>query len=138
MLARYGVPYEVLDPAGCIAAEAALAHVRGKFVGGLRLPNDETGDCQMFTERLAALAAGMGVDFRFDTAIEAIAMSGGAVDAVQTSAGRLTADAVIVALGSFSPLMLKPLRLELPVFPVKGYSITARILDAERAPVSTS
>ena len=54
MLKQFGVPYEVLDPAGCIAAEPALAKVRGKFVGGLRLPGDETGDCQMFTEKLAA------------------------------------------------------------------------------------
>ena len=54
VLKQFGVPFEVLDPAGCIAAEPALADVQGKFVGGLRLPGDETGDCQMFTERLAA------------------------------------------------------------------------------------
>lgn len=137
VLKQFGVPYEVLDPAGCIAAEPALARVREKFVGGLRLPGDETGDCQMFSERLAALCAGRGVTFRFDTAIERISVSGGAVDGVVTSAGKLTADAYVVALGSFSPILLRPLGLSVPVYPVKGYSITVPITDAESAPVST-
>jgi D-amino-acid dehydrogenase len=137
VLKRFGVPFEVLDPAGCIAAEPALAAVRRKFVGGLRLPGDETGDCQMFSERLAALCAGRGVAFRFDTAIERIVVSGGAVDGIVTSAGLLKADAYVVALGPYSPIMLKPLGLSVPVYPVKGYSITARILDEGAAPVST-
>lgn len=137
VLKQFGVPYEVLDPAGCIAAEPALVRVREKFVGGLRLPGDETGDCQMFSERLAALCAGRGVTFRFDTAIERISVSGGAVDGVVTSAGELTADAYVVALGSFSPILLRPLGLRVPVYPVKGYSITVPITDAESAPVST-
>ena len=67
VLKQFGVPYELLDPAGCMAAEPALANVKGKFVGGLRLPGDETGDCQMFTEKLAALCAENGVTFRFNT-----------------------------------------------------------------------
>lgn len=137
VLKQFGVPYEVLDPAGCIAAEPALARVREKFVGGLRLPGDETGDCQMFSERLAALCAGRGVTFRFDTTIERISVSGGAVDGVVTSAGKLTADAYVVALGSFSPILLRPIGLKVPVYPVKGYSITVPITDAESAPVST-
>src|SRR5262245_52207248 len=77
VLKQFGVPFEVLDPDGCVAAEPALAKVRGKFVGGLRLPGDETGDCKMFTERLAAHAAGRGVVFRFDTTIERVAVEAG-------------------------------------------------------------
>ncbi len=137
VLKQFGVPYELLDPAGCIAAEPALARVREKFVGGLRLPGDETGDCQMFTERLAALCAGRGVTFRFDTTIERISVSGGAVAGVATSAGMLSADAYVVALGSYSPILLRPLGLSVPVYPVKGYSITVPITDATAAPVST-
>ena len=137
VLKQFGVPFEVLDPAGCIAAEPALAAVRRKFVGGLRLPGDETGDCQMFTERLAALCAGQGVTFRFDTRIDNILVSGGSVEGVATSAGLLKADAYVVALGPYSPIMLKPLGLSVPIYPVKGYSITARILDEAAAPVST-
>jgi len=137
VLRSFGVPFEVLDQAGCIAAEPALGQVKRKFVGGLRLPGDETGDCQMFTERLAALAAGRGVTFRFDTSIQRIVVSGGAVTGVATSAGLLTADAYVVALGSYSPILLRPLGISLPVYPIKGYSITAPIVDEARAPVST-
>jgi D-amino-acid dehydrogenase len=137
VLKQFGVPFEVLDPAGCIAAEPALAKVRDKIKGGLRLPGDETGDCQMFTERLAALCAGRGVKFRFGTAIDKILVSGKAVTGVATSAGLLTADAYVVALGSYSPLILKPLGLSVPVYPVKGYSITVPITNPDGAPVST-
>ncbi len=137
VLKQFGVPFEVLDPAGCIAAEPALAAVREKIKGGLRLPGDETGDCQMFTERLAALCAGRGVTFRFDTAIERIVVEGNAVAGVATGAGLLTADAYVVALGSYSPLILKPLGLSVPIYPVKGYSITVPITDPDGAPVST-
>jgi D-amino-acid dehydrogenase len=137
VLKQFGVPYEVLDPAGCIRAEPALAHVKGKYVGGLRLPGDETGDCQMFTERLASHAAGRGVTFRFDTRIERILTEGGRISGVATSAGTLTADAYVVALGSYSPFMLKPVGISIPVYPIKGYSITVPITDTAGAPEST-
>ena len=137
VLEQYGVPYEVLDPAGCIAAEPGLATSQVKFVGGLRLPNDETGDCQMFTERLAEIARGLGVEFRYDVTVNAIVTNAGRVSEVQTSAGALKADAYVAALGSFSPMMLRPLDIEVPVYPIKGYSITVPITDHSMAPVST-
>lgn len=137
VLKQFGVPFQLLDPAGCIAAEPALAGVKGKFVGGLRLPGDETGDCQMFTERLAAHAAGRGVTFLYDTTIERVETDGTRVTGVRASAGLLTADAYLVALGSYSPVMLRPHGLSIPVYPVKGYSITAPVSDADAAPVST-
>jgi D-amino-acid dehydrogenase len=132
-----GVPFEVLDRAGCIAAEPGLAHADDDFVGGLRLPNDETGDCFKFTNALAKLAEGQGVRFQFDTAIEALETDGRDITTVRTSRSPLTADAYVVALGSFSAALVRPLGLRLPVYPVKGYSITAPIIDADRAPVST-
>jgi len=132
-----GVPFEVLDRAGCIAAEPGLAHADDNFVGGLRLPNDETGDCFKFTNALARLAEGQGVRFQFGTAIEALETDGRDITAVRTSRGPVTADAYVVALGSFSAGLVRPLGLRLPVYPVKGYSITAPIIDADRAPVST-
>jgi len=137
VLKEFGVPYEVLDPAGCIRVEPALAKVKGKFVGGLRLPGDETGDCQMFTERLASHAAGRGVTFKFDTSIERIVTEGDRITGVATSAGLLTADAYVVALGSYSPIMLKPIGISIPVYPIKGYSITVPITDPSGAPEST-
>src|SRR5262245_53919033 len=137
VLKQFGVPFEVLDPEGCIGVEPALAAVREKFKGGLRLPGDETGDCQMFTSRLAEHCAARGVKFRFGTTIEKIVASGGYVTGVATSAGMLTADAYVVALGSYSPLALKPLAISIPVYPIKGYSITVPITEADGAPVST-
>lgn len=137
VLKQSGVPYEVLDRAGCIAAEPALSAVKDKIAGGLRLPQDETGDCHMFTEALAALAAELGVQFRFNTGIKGLIADGGRIGGVVTSAGLLQADAYVVALGSWSPQLLKPLGISIPVYPVKGYSITVPITDPDGAPVST-
>ncbi|HTV68298.1 MAG TPA: D-amino acid dehydrogenase [Rhizobiaceae bacterium] len=138
VLKDFGVPYELLDAEGCIAVEPALKNVRGKFAGGLRLPGDETGDCKLFTERLAKMAEAKGVKFRFNTTVERIeALGGGRVTGVKTSAGLLTADAYISALGSHSAKMLRPIGINIPVYPIKGYSITVPITDASGAPEST-
>lgn len=138
VLKDFGVPYELLDPDGCIAAEPALKNVRGKFAGGLRLPGDETGDCKLFTERLAMMAEAKGVKFRFNTTVERIeALGGTRATGVKTSAGLLKADAYIAALGSHSAKMLRPIGINIPVYPIKGYSITVPITDASGAPEST-
>ncbi|WKA29987.1 D-amino acid dehydrogenase [Bradyrhizobium roseum] len=137
VLKQYGVPYEVLDPAGCIAAEPGLATSAVKFVGGLRLPQDETGDCHMFTQALAKEAAKLGVQFKFNTGIERLETEGDRITGVVTSAGLLHADAYVAALGSWSPRMLKPIGISVPVYPIKGYSITVPIAGANGAPVST-
>lgn len=137
VLEQYGVPYQVLDRAGCIAAEPGLANSTANIAGGLRLPHDETGDCFIFTNKLAEMAKALGVDFRFNTNIEGIEQQGDRITGVRTDAGTLTADHYVLAMGSFTPLMAKTLGLKLPIYPVKGYSITAPISDAEKAPVST-
>ena len=137
VLEQTGVPYELLDPAGCIVAEPGLATAKVKFVGGLRLPQDETGDCHMFTQALAVEAARLGVQFKFNTGIERLVAEGGKITGVVTSAGLLQADAYVAALGSWSPRMLKPIGVSVPVYPVKGYSITVPVIDPEGAPVST-
>ncbi|WP_298835249.1 D-amino acid dehydrogenase [uncultured Piscinibacter sp.] len=137
VLKRYGVRYELLDRAGCIHHEPALARVKDKFVGGLLLPGDETGDCFKFTQNLAARAAQRGVQFRYGTSIERLDTSGGRISGVVTGAGTLQADAYLVALGSYSPMLLSPLGIRIPVYPVKGYSITVPITDASGAPEST-
>ncbi|MCW2387312.1 D-amino-acid dehydrogenase [Sphingobium sp. B11D3B] len=132
-----GVPFEVLDREGCTRAEPGLADVCGTFVGGLRLPNDETGDCFLFTNALAELAQRLGVHFDYGTAIDGIEVDADRVTGVRTSKGFMRADAYVVALGSYSPALLRPLGIRLPVYPVKGYSITVPIVDEARAPVST-
>jgi D-amino-acid dehydrogenase len=137
VLKQYGVPYELLDREGCIAAEPALAAVKEKIAGGLRLPGDETGDCRMFTQALAEEAKKLGVRFAFNTKIDGLIADASRIGGVATSAGVLQAGAYVVALGSWSPRLLKPLGISLPVYPVKGYSITVPIVDAQAAPEST-
>ncbi len=137
VLRECGVAHALLDRAGCIVREPALAAVAEKFVGGLLLPGDETGDCFKFTQRLAALAAARGVVFQHSTHIDRLIEGSAGIDGVATSIGTLVADAYVVALGSYSPLLLRPLGLRLPVYPVKGYSITVPIVDAAGAPEST-
>ena len=137
VLKQYGVPYEVLDRDGCVGAEPALATVKDMIAGGLRLPQDETGDCHMFTQALAVHAEKLGVQFRLGTAIEQLTADATGVTGVVTSAGVLRADAYVMALGSWSPRLLRPLGISIPVYPVKGYSITVPIDDPSAAPVST-
>ncbi|MDA9509256.1 amino acid dehydrogenase [Bradyrhizobium sp. CCBAU 11386] len=137
VLKQYGVPFEVLSREGCIAVEPALAGVKEKFAGGLRLPQDETGDCHMFTQALAKHAEALGVRFMFNTGIDSIVTDGARVSGVATSAGLLQADAYVLALGSWSSRLAAPLGISLPVYPVKGYSITVPIKDAAGAPEST-
>tara|TARA_R110002124_G_scaffold9547_11_gene48952 strand:+ start:2849 stop:4102 length:1254 start_codon:yes stop_codon:yes gene_type:complete len=137
VLAADGVAFEVLDAAGCVAAEPGLAGARDRIAGGLRLPHDETGDCFIFTSKLAEQARQLGVDFRFNVTIDGLVTEGGKVRAVRTDIGELEADVFVGALGSYTPAMVRPLGLDVPVYPVKGYSITVPITDASRAPVST-
>lgn len=137
ILQQYGVPYQVLDRSGYLQYEPALADVQHKFVGALRLPDDETGDCFKFTQRLAEAAKALGVNFRFGVDIQRIEPTGSHISGVRTSAGLLTADRYVLALGSYSTRMLSPLGVRIPVYPVKGYSITVPITDATKAPEST-
>jgi D-amino-acid dehydrogenase len=137
ILEHFGVRYELLDRAGCVRAEPALARVQQKIAGGLRLPGDETGDCFKFTQGLARIAAHAGVTFRQGVHIRAVHAAGERITGVATDAGELTADAYVVALGSYSPLLLRSLGIAVPVYPVKGYSLTVPITDAAKAPEST-
>ena len=111
--------------------------MREKIVGGLLTPKDETGDCFKFTNALAERAKALGVTFKYGSIIRALDVEGGRVTGVVTAHGRIAADAVVVALGSFSPLLVRPHGIRLPVYPVKGYSLTIPITDASRAPEST-
>ena len=137
VLKQYGVPFEVLDREGFCKVEPALRLTQEKFVGALRLPNDETGDCFKFTNALAEMAAKLGVKFRWNTRIDGLQVGGGAITGVFTDTGLLKADKVVLALGSYSPKLLEPVGIRIPVYPVKGYSITVPITDAQYAPEST-
>jgi D-amino-acid dehydrogenase len=137
VLRECGVEYELLDRDSLMHAEPALGRVRERLAGGLRLPNDETGDCHLFTTRLAQMARERGVEFRFGEEIEGLSTAGGRITGVRLASGELQADRYVLALGSYSRQLLAPLGLDLPVYPVKGYSLTIPLTDGTAAPVST-
>ena len=137
ILHESGVESELLDPAACVAREPGLAGARDSLTGGLLMPGDESGDAHLFTQRLAAMAAARGVEFRYGVTIEAILTEGDRVVGVRTDRGMATGDAYLVALGSHGARLLKPIGIELPVYPVKGYSITVPVENEAAAPVST-
>jgi len=136
VLREAGVAYEVLQGAQLAAAEPALANVSHKLVGGLRLPNDETGDCQLFTTRLTAMARDLGVRFEFDTTVRRLEQAGGEIAGIVTDKGVFTAEQYVLATGSHTRALLQRW-FPVPVYPMKGYSLTVPIIDAARAPVST-
>ncbi|KAF1021749.1 MAG: D-amino acid dehydrogenase 1 [Paracidovorax wautersii] len=137
VLKECGVPHELLTPEQLASVEPALAHAKDRLTGGLRLPNDETGDCHLFTNALAKLAADLGVDFRFNQSVEALVHEGGAIQGVKVGGQLLTADRYVLAFGSYTRDFIAPLGLDVPVYPVKGYSITVPLTDESLAPQST-
>ncbi len=136
VLKEAGVPYALLEAAQLHTVEPALVATAHKLTGGLRLPNDETGDCQLFTQRLAKMAAEAGVVFRYDTPIDQLLREGNRIYGVKCGDEVIKADAYVVALGSWSTALLKEC-VSIPVYPLKGYSLTVPIKDPQAAPVST-
>ncbi|AXJ91180.1 D-amino acid dehydrogenase [Acinetobacter pittii] len=137
VLQECGVSYELLNGNELGRVEPALANAQDKLVGGLHLPNDETGDCYLFTNALAQIAKELGVNFQFNQNVEKLVVEGDEIKGVQVNGKVLTADRYVLAFGSYSRDFLKPLDLQLPVYPVKGYSLTIPIVDSAFAPQST-
>ncbi|ENX42389.1 D-amino acid dehydrogenase small subunit [Acinetobacter sp. NIPH 542] len=137
VLQECGVSYELLNGNELGRVEPALANAQDKLVGGLHLPNDETGDCYLFTNALAQIAKELGVNFQFNQNVEKLIVEGDEIKGVQVNGTVLTADRYVLAFGSYSRDFLKPLDLQLPVYPVKGYSLTIPIVDPAFAPQST-
>ncbi|MDO8828079.1 D-amino acid dehydrogenase [Methylophaga sp.] len=142
VLQRCNVPFELLDRDGCAQAEPALALVKERLVGGLRLLKDETGDCQMFTTHLAEEAIKLGVQFRQNVTIKSLLTTQqGKIQGVFINDGDetelLDADQYVIALGSYSRQLLLSFAIKIPIYPVKGYSLTIPIIDAKASPVST-
>ncbi|MFE0017308.1 D-amino acid dehydrogenase [Mesorhizobium sp. NPDC059054] len=134
VLSELGIDHRLVDAREAARIEPCLLHARKPFAGGLYLPDDEVGDCHRFTSTLAGRLAGRGVLFRYGTTIRNISVFGGKVESVDTSSGSFTADAYVVALGAEAPLLLSPIGVSLPVYPLKGYSLTAPIVRDEMAP----
>ena len=137
LLRQSGTEFSLLTAQQCLEREPGLASRRCSIAGGLLLPDDETGDCEQFSQQLTAMAQAAGVEFKFNTRISHLIHDNGAISGVMTDNGLLTADNYVVAMGSYSAALLKPLGLELPIYPVKGYSMTVPLDDEKHAPTST-
>jgi len=136
-LDQLDVAYRFLDRAACVAHEPALNDAQDKIMGGMLFPGDESGDCRRFTEELAARAQQQGVKFVNATSVTQLDTEGDRIGRIVTDRGNLSADTYVLACGSYSPLLLKPLGIRLPVYPVKGYSITVPITNDAVAPLGT-
>ena len=135
MLRDLGVRSCTLDTAGVIELEPALAGQVDSIVGGIHYPDDEAGDAHLFSQRLAQLCASQGVEFLYNEPVERIEVQDAAFSGVRTRSGRIDADACVVALGNGSVARLRPLGIRLPIYPVKGYSLTFPVGDWDGAPV---
>lgn len=135
-LDEYEVPWRLLNGEEARVLEPALASSQAPIAGALYLPRDGSGDSHKFATGLSAYLAQQGVVFQFGKSIRALVKAGDRIQGVQLDgqAELFNADAYVVALGQQTPFLMRPLGLSLPIYPLKGYSITARIDDPERAP----
>jgi D-amino-acid dehydrogenase len=136
LLESFGVRHRLVDAREARLIEPALSG-EVSLAGGLHLPDDETGDCHLFTARLAELLTRRGVTFAFDTTVEHLLIEGGRLDGIATSRGVMRADAVVVALASDAPFVLRPTGIDLPIYPVKGCAVTFPIDHDDGAPRSS-
>ncbi|MFC5301727.1 D-amino acid dehydrogenase [Azospira restricta] len=135
LMREFGCARRTISATDCVAIEPALAAAGPLLVGGDYTADDESGDAHKFTRALAALAAARGVAFRYGTAVERIDAAAGEVSALVTAGGeRLVADAYVVAGASYTPRLLAPLGVRLPIYPAKGYSATLTLSEASVAP----
>jgi D-amino-acid dehydrogenase len=112
----------------CVALEPAVALLKHRLVGGDYYPRDESGDAYKFTAGLAKLCEAKGVEFKFGVSIEGLSVQNGKISSPQVKA-----DAFVIALGSYSPLVTRKLGLRLPVYPLKGYSVTMPVKNPAAA-----
>lgn len=124
MMRHFGCERRTVSVDECIALEPALARARPLLVGGDYTAEDESGDAHRFTQRLAVLCAARGVDFRYGVTVDRLTLAGGLITGAMVAGERLQADAYVAALGSYTPLLLRPLGIRLPIYPAKGYSAT--------------
>jgi D-amino-acid dehydrogenase len=139
LMRERGLDLEIKTPDECVQIEPGLRHIRAQLAGGTYTAGDESGDAFKFTQALADLAQGAGVRFHYGTKVEALVSAGDALDTVvlvgaDGARTSLRADAYLMCLGSYSPLLLEPLGVRIAVYPLKGYSITIPVGPEHEAP----
>jgi len=120
-------------PDECVALEPALAPMKHRLTGGRMYPEDESGDAYKFTVGLAKLCEANGVAFEFAVDIQGFSREKEKITGIRTSKALVQADAYVLALGSYSPLLARPLGIDLPIYPLKGYSVTMPVKDPAAA-----
>ena len=134
--ASLGAEQRVLDAAETIALEPALAGLGKNLAGAVYTPSEEAGDCRLFTEGLFRRLKDMSnVECRMATPVHALRREGRKIVAVETANGDIPVDAVVLAAGVASRQLLKPLGQNLPLYPLKGYSLSVPIdIDDQTSP----
>jgi D-amino-acid dehydrogenase len=134
ILRQEGCEIEVIGRDEISGKDAALSEVKDKFAGALYAPNDESGDCRLFTRNMAKWLESRGVTFKFGTQVTGFEFEGERVSSVVTDKGKVTGDIVVLSLGVYSPHLARQLGTHLPIYPVKGYSITAPVAGKNNPP----
>lgn len=132
--ATLGCPYEVWNIKKCVEREGALKHSQDKIFGGIYYPYDQSGDIHLFTTQMSEKLKNNGVEFLYNTSIEGIESNGDKIVGIKTNRGNIHGDSYVVATGSYAPLLLDPIGINLPIYPMKGYSISIPIRANDNAP----
>jgi len=134
LLRAHGLKLEEADAGRLVAIEPVLGPVKHLIGGGFFSPEESAGDAFVFTRGLAEHCRSMGVSFSFNTTVRAIDCLGGRVQTLHTDKGFISGDAYVMALGPYSPILLRPIGLNLPIWPVKGYTASIPIDGHKGAP----
>jgi D-amino-acid dehydrogenase len=134
ILADDGQELRVLDRDQVVELEPSLAAAGAKIAGGIYCPTDETGDCNKFASALAAACERAGAEFRYDTSVLGFELAGDRLTGVRTSQGRIQADVYVICLGNESPILARQIGVKLPIYPIKGYSLTIPVGNHRQPP----
>ena len=137
ILDKFNINSQLLSAEECVKIEPGLQYVKNKLAGGIQFKDDFTGNCYLFSTEVYKKCVEMGVNFEFNTEIKSLQISNDKIASVSTDSGEIKADCYSVSLGSYSTKILSKIGIEIPIYPVKGYSITLPVLSNEDAPQST-
>ena len=137
ILDKFNINSQLLSAEECAKIEPGLQYVNNKLAGGIQFMDDFTGNCYLFSTEVYKKCVEMGVNFEFNTEIKSLQISNDKIASVSTDSGEIKADCYSVSLGSYSTKILSKIGIEIPIYPVKGYSITLPVLSNENAPQST-
>ena len=137
ILDKFNINSQLLSAEECVKIEPGLQYVKNKLAGGIQFMDDFTGNCYLFSTEVYKKCVEMGVNFEFNTEIKSLQISNDKIASVSTDSGEIKADCYSVSLGSYSTKILSKIGIEIPIYPVKGYSITLPVLSNEDAPQST-